>query len=47
MRKDAEAHADDDKTQLEEIQSRNEADNAVYRTEKMLKDNADKISADD
>ncbi len=47
MRKDAEAHADDDKTRLEEIQTRNEADNAVYRTEKMLKDNADKISGDD
>jgi xanthine dehydrogenase molybdopterin-binding subunit B len=34
MRKDAEAHADDDKAKLEEIQTRNEADNAVYRTEK-------------
>jgi molecular chaperone DnaK len=47
MRKDAEAHADEDKTRLEEIQTRNEADNSVYRTEKLLKDNADKISADD
>ena len=47
MRKDAEAHADDDKARLEEIQTRNEADNAVYRTEKTLKENADKISADD
>jgi len=47
MRKDAEAHADEDKTRLEEIQTRNDADNAVYRTEKLLKDNADKISADD
>jgi molecular chaperone DnaK len=47
MRKDAEAHADEDKTRLEEIQTRNDADNAVYRTEKLIKDNADKISADD
>ncbi len=47
MRKDAEAHADEDKSRLEEIQTRNEADNSVYRTEKLLKDNADKISADD
>jgi len=47
MRKDAEAHADDDKAKLEEIQTRNEADNAVYRTEKLIKDNLDKISADD
>ncbi len=35
------------RAKLEEIQTRNEADNAVYRTEKLLKDNADKISADD
>jgi molecular chaperone DnaK len=47
MRKDAEAHADDDKARLEEIQTRNEADNSVYRTEKLLKDNAEKISPDD
>ena len=47
MRRDAEAHADDDKKQREVVESRNEADNAVYRSEKMLKDNADKISADD
>ena len=43
MRKDAEAHADEDKTQRETAEARNEADNAVYRAEKMLKDNADKI----
>ncbi len=47
MRKDAEAHADEDKKQREEIEARNEADNAVYRSEKMLKDNADKISGAD
>jgi len=47
MRKDAEAHAEDDRQQREEIESRNEADNAVYRSEKMLKDNADKLSGDD
>jgi molecular chaperone DnaK len=46
MRKDAEAHADEDKKRREEIEARNEADNAVYRSEKMLKDNGDKISAD-
>jgi molecular chaperone DnaK len=46
MRKDAEAHADEDKNRLEEIQTRNEADNAVYRSEKLIKDNADKISGD-
>src|SRR5216110_1683755 len=47
MRKDAEAHAEEDRKQREEIETRNEADNAVYRSEKMLKDNADKISGDD
>ncbi len=47
MRKDAEAHAEDDRKQREEIEARNEADNAVYRSEKMLKDNADKISGAD
>jgi molecular chaperone DnaK len=47
MRKDAEAHAEDDKKTREEIEQRNEADNAVYRSEKMLKDNADKISGND
>jgi molecular chaperone DnaK len=46
MRKDAEAHAEDDKKQREEVETRNEADNAVYRSEKMLKDNAEKISGD-
>ena len=47
MRKDAEAHADDDKKKREEIETRNEADNAVYRSEKFLKESADKISGDD
>jgi molecular chaperone DnaK len=47
MRKDAELHAEEDKRTREEVETRNEADNAVYRTEKMLKDNADKISGDD
>jgi len=46
MRKDAELHADEDRKHREEIEARNEADNAVYRTEKMLKDNAEKISGD-
>jgi len=47
MRKDAEAHAEDDKAKREEVESRNEADGAVYRSEKMLKDNADKLNAGD
>jgi molecular chaperone DnaK len=46
MRKDAEAHAEEDKKRREEIETRNEADNAVYRSEKLLKDNSEKISGD-
>ncbi len=47
MRRDAEAHAEEDKKLREDVETRNEADNAVYRSEKMLKENADKISGDD
>jgi molecular chaperone DnaK len=47
MRQDAESHAEDDKKRREEVEVRNEADNAVYRSEKMLKDSGDKISAGD
>jgi molecular chaperone DnaK len=47
MRKDAEAHAEEDRQQRESVETHNEADNAVYRSEKMLKDNADKISGTD
>ena len=47
MRKDAELHAEEDRQRKEEIEARNEGDNAAYRSEKMLKESADKISADD
>ena len=46
MRRDGELHADEDRKSKEELETRNEADSAVYRTEKMMKENADKISAD-
>ena len=46
MRKDAEAHAEDDKKRKELIEARNLADNAVYTAEKTLKDLGDKIPAD-
>ena len=45
MRKDAEAHADEDKAKREEIEARNEADALVYRTDKLLKENGDKLDA--
>jgi len=47
MRKEAELHAEDDKQQRDAIEARNEADGGVYRSEKMLRDNADKIAAAD
>ena len=47
MRKDGELHAEEDRQKREEVEARNEAENAVYRSEKMLKDNAGKISAGD
>ncbi|MBI1176356.1 molecular chaperone DnaK [bacterium] len=47
MRKDADAHAEEDKQKREEVETRNEADNAVYRSEKMLKENGDTLPAGD
>ncbi|MFB3916289.1 MAG: molecular chaperone DnaK [Terriglobales bacterium] len=44
MAKDAEAHAAEDKTKREEIESRNRLDTMVYSVEKMLREHGDKIS---
>jgi molecular chaperone DnaK len=44
MAKDADAHAAEDKTKREEIEARNQLDGMVYNIEKMMKENADKIS---
>jgi molecular chaperone DnaK len=46
MVKDAEAHAEEDKRRREEAEARNGAEQLVYSTEKFLKDNDDKISAE-
>jgi molecular chaperone DnaK len=46
MRKDAEAHAEEDKNRKELIEARNLADNAVYTAEKTINDLGDKIPAD-
>jgi len=43
MIKDAEAHAEDDRRRKEEVEVRNTADTLVYQTEKLLKDQGDKI----
>ncbi|MCX6539919.1 MAG: molecular chaperone DnaK [Acidobacteria bacterium] len=47
MMREAEANAAEDKKRKEEIESRNQADQAVYAAEKMLKETGDKISASD
>ncbi|MCL5076660.1 MAG: molecular chaperone DnaK [Actinobacteria bacterium] len=44
MVKDAEAHLEDDRRRKEEAETRNNADTLVYQTEKLLKDQGDKIS---
>jgi molecular chaperone DnaK len=44
MVKDAEAHADDDKRRREEAETRNNADSLVYQTEKVLREQGDKVS---
>ena len=44
MRRDGELHAEEDRQHKEELEVRNEAENAVYRTEKLIKDNKEKIS---
>jgi molecular chaperone DnaK len=43
MKKDAEAHADEDKKKREEIETRNTAETLVYSSEKALKDAGDKV----
>jgi molecular chaperone DnaK len=47
MVKDAEAHAEEDRQRREEADIRNSADTLVYQTEKLLKDQGDKISAEE
>lgn len=45
MRKEAEAHADEDKHRKELIEARNMADNSIYTAEKALRDLGDKVPA--
>jgi molecular chaperone DnaK len=47
MVKDAEAHAEEDKKRREEAEVRNNADSLVYQTEKVLREQGDKLTAED
>ena len=44
---EGETHAEEDRRKREEIEARNRADNLVYSTEKLLKENRDKIGDSD
>jgi len=46
MRKDAEAHAEEDRKRKELIEARNHADNTAYAAEKALKEFGDKVPAE-
>lgn len=45
MVKDAESHAEEDKTKKEKVTVKNNLDNLVYSTEKLLKENGEKVEA--
>jgi molecular chaperone DnaK len=47
MVREAELHADEDKAKREAISHRNNLDNMVYQSEKLIRDNKDKIGDDD
>ncbi|MYT74331.1 MULTISPECIES: molecular chaperone DnaK [unclassified Streptomyces] len=46
MMREAEAHADEDRKRREAAETRNEAEQLVYQTERFLRDNADRIPSD-
>jgi molecular chaperone DnaK len=47
MMREAESHADEDRKRKEEIEMRNQADQAAYAAERMVKDAGDKLPAAD
>ena len=47
MKKEATAHAAEDKLKREEIEAKNQADNIVYQTEKQMEELKDKLSDED
>jgi molecular chaperone DnaK len=47
MMKEAESHADEDKKRKEEIETRNLADQAVYASERLVKDAGEKLGSTD
>jgi molecular chaperone DnaK len=47
MKKEADAHSAEDKARLAEVEARNRLDNLVYQTEKVIKDNREKLAEPD
>jgi molecular chaperone DnaK len=47
MVRDAEAHKQEDAKRKEEVEAKNQADQLIYGTEKLLQDNAGKVSEED
>jgi molecular chaperone DnaK len=47
MRRDADAHADEDKKKRALVEARNEADSRAYQLEKLIKQQGDKLQASD
>ena len=47
MTRDAESHSEEDRKYRDEVEAKNKADNLVYNTEKLLKENREKISESD
>jgi molecular chaperone DnaK len=47
MRTEAEAHSEDDRRRMEEVEARNSLDGIIYQAEKMLRENREKIGEAD
>ncbi len=47
MKKYAELHIEEDKRRREEVEEKNQTDNLIYQTEKLLQEHRDKIPSDD
>ena len=47
MKKEADTHADEDKSRLAEVEARNRLDSLVYQTDKIIKENREKLAEAD
>jgi molecular chaperone DnaK len=47
MRVEAESHAEDDRRRMEEVEARNRLDGIVYQAEKTIRENREKLPADE